>query len=459
MARLEGRIFRAVTPRKADQALEVLRAPWLQQLIADGEFPQTFAVDQPSAALRGLGDWLWLEHAALPFPCYPHEITALQLYDSAHLTLKVATAAALGGWILKDASAWNVLHSRGRCVFVDLLSFERQAGVPRWMAYGQFARHFLLPLMIFRRLSITPPDVFMSNRDGVTPERAYELLRVAGALSPDGLELVLMPKWFAGAGGRLIEAESRRPPKAVDARLSEDLLVRTLARLGRTLERLHPDESKAQSTWNDYEEDRSHYSGPDLEAKKEFVRRNVGGASQILDIGCNAGEFSLIALGEGRSVVSADFDHPALGKLYRRIRGTNQPITPVLLNLGRPTPAVGWLNREIPSFLDRAAGQFDCVLFLGLIHHLLVTERASLPMLAELLAHLGPRRLILEWIDPTDRKFRQLSGVNHGLYELLNAAALEECFRAAQFDLVEKLPLPCGTRVMYVWRRRGSPER
>ena len=66
----------------------------------------------------------WLEHETLRFPCYPHEITAAQLKEAAHLTLSLAMEALENDWILKDASAWNVLFDGGRPVFCDILSFE-----------------------------------------------------------------------------------------------------------------------------------------------------------------------------------------------------------------------------------------------------------------------------------------------------------------------------------------------
>jgi hypothetical protein len=124
----------------------------------------------------------------------------------------------------------------------------------------------------------------------------------------------------------------------------------------------------------------------------------------------------------------------------------------MLLNIARPTPAIGWENREVGSFLERAAGQFDCVLVLGLLHHLLVSERASLPMLMDLLDRLNPKRLILEWVDPKDPRFRQLAGLNAALYRGLDAAQME-AYLGNKFRLIAKAPLPSAARVMYLWCR------
>jgi 2-polyprenyl-3-methyl-5-hydroxy-6-metoxy-1,4-benzoquinol methylase len=449
---VQGRILRAVALEKSEQTKQLIGTPWMTRLIADGAVPKTVEVPDPPRVMERMERWLWLEHDALPFPCYPHEITALQLFDAGQLTLKIALEAARHGWILKDASAWNVLYSQGRAVFVDLLSFDKQEPTGTWIAYGQFVRHFLLPLLVYRNLGITPPEVFLADRDGVTPERAYRLLHGLRLMSATALEFVVLPKMLARAGGRLIATQSTRKPRTFGAAMGAGLLMSTLRRLQGKLERLRPDKSGSASVWESYEEERQHYSDADLAVKKGFVREGLQDCRVVLDLGCNAGEFSLLAAECGKTVVAADSDHAALSRLYARVRGRTTPITPLALQIGRPTPAVGWQNKEVASFLDRSAGQFDCILLLGLLHHLLVSERATLPMLADLLDRLNPKRVILEWVDPKDQKFRQLAGLNGALYSQLDAAQLESCLRP-KFRLVAKLPLPCATRVMYLWAR------
>jgi SAM-dependent methyltransferase len=449
---VEGRILRAVAPEKADEMRMLLRAPWLKHMVDGGLIPRTVEISDPPRSDRGT-DWLWLQHEALCFPCYPHEITALQLYDAAALTLKVAIEAARNGWILKDASAWNVLFSGGRPVFVDVLSLERRnPTTTAWLAYGQFARHFLLPLLLHRELGVSTAELFLTHRDGVTPEQAFRSLRGLQLISPTALELVTLPKLLSRAGARLVASQSAPETHYVSAELSGHLMLRTLTRLQRRLRRLEPDPSRSISEWRDYEEERSHYSAADLEAKRHFVRRNLQDCGTVLDLGCNAGEFSLLAAEIGKTVVAADADHPALCRLYARTRGSTAAITPILLQIGRPTPAVGWLNREVGSFMERSAGKFDCVLMLGLIHHLLISERATLPMIADLLDRLNPKQFILEWVSPSDPKFQQLAGLNGELYRHLDIDDLDCCLRP-KFRLIERLHLSSGSRILFLWSR------
>ena len=54
------------------------------------------------------------------------------------------------------------------------------------------------------------------------------------------------------------------------------------------------------------------------------------------------------------------------------------PITPLVVDLSNPRPAIGYHNRERETFRRRVRG--DCVLALALLHHLLVA--ANLPLAA-----------------------------------------------------------------------------
>jgi hypothetical protein len=99
----QGRILRAVAAGKADQTRALIRSQWMIRLIDQGAIPDTKEALDPPPLEDACGQWLWLQHRRLGFPCYPHEITALQLYDSGQLTLDIAIEAAKNGWTLTEA--------------------------------------------------------------------------------------------------------------------------------------------------------------------------------------------------------------------------------------------------------------------------------------------------------------------------------------------------------------------
>jgi SAM-dependent methyltransferase len=208
-----------------------------------------------------------------------------------------------------------------------------------------------------------------------------------------------------------------------------------------------------KSRWVEYESSREHYGAEDLRQKAEFVRDALADPAirSVLDLGCNTGEYSVLAANLGKSVVVADADDASIQRLYERRRGAATDISPMVLNIARPPPALGWMNAEVPSFIDRATARFDCVIALGLIHHLAVTERVPLALIAQLLQRLTTATLIVEWVDREDPRFKQLAGLNWPLYLSWTRQGFE-LLLSVPFLLQSSLTLPCGTRTLYFWK-------
>lgn len=452
VARRDGRIFRAVATHKVAQLEKLLDTQWYRDGIAREWFPASNWVEDNGAGWLPEIDGRWLEHRALRFPCFPHEITALQLFDAAKLTIDIAREALVHGWMLKDASAWNVLFEHGKPVFCDILSFEPADDGGIWQPYAQFFRHFVIPLLIYRSTGMQPAALFLVHRDGIEPAAARAMIHGMRAWRQPALEAVTLPVLFNRGGGA---ARPRQAPGTKDIKLARFLLERTLRRLGKHIDALRPLGPKRPSKWENYEADRHHYSAADVSAKTAFVAEAVNHReiSTVLDLGCNAGEFSKLAASAGKQVVAADFDAGALGRLYAELREQKLDIAPILLDIGRPTPAIGWMNQEVDSFVDRARGQFDCILALGLVHHLLVSERASLSMILAFFDALDPGFLVLEWIEQSDRRFVEIAGLNEGLYADLSMAAFEQIF-LTRYDLLGRQSLPSGSRTLFFFKKR-----
>lgn len=452
VASKDNRIFRAVSTHKVSEIQALMDAQWYRDGVARGWFPASEWTDNRVESINDTDQIRWLEHRALAFPCYPHEITALQLYDAAILTLAIAKQALAHGWIMKDASAWNVLFEDGKPRFCDILSFEPVDDSGIWIAYAQFIRHFLIPLLLFGRTGIQISSLFTLHRDGVQPEQAKRMMSGWRLYVQPALEAVTLPLMF----GHSQEARaSIKAPKAKPADLARFLVERTLTRLEKHVASLKPAASVKPTKWENYEADRDHYTASDVASKSAFVgaMMECPEIRTVIDLGCNAGEFSKIAARAGKTVLAADFDHGALSRLYQELREADLPISPVLLDIGRPTPAVGWMNQEVDSFMRRASGKFDCIMALGLVHHLLVSERASLPMILEFFVAIDPTFLLLEWIEPNDRRFAEIAGVNEGLYTDISLAEFERVF-SEKYTIEKKELLASGSRTLYFLKRQ-----
>jgi hypothetical protein len=111
-------------------------------------------------------------HERLAFPSFPYEWPAELLHAAGLLTLDLAESGLEDGLGLKDATPFNVLFDGPRPVFVDWLSFERRdPHDPTWLAYAQFVRTFVLPLLAHREFAMQPAQVFLAQRDGLEPEQ------------------------------------------------------------------------------------------------------------------------------------------------------------------------------------------------------------------------------------------------------------------------------------------------
>jgi 2-polyprenyl-3-methyl-5-hydroxy-6-metoxy-1,4-benzoquinol methylase len=262
-----------------------------------------------------------------------------------------------------------------------------------------------------------------------------------------------MPRWLKGkahAQGTALY-ESRRTDNPEKARFIVESLLK---RAERTLQSLKP-RARAESGWSDYMKTHS-YTEPAFAEKEKFIDAALKEIQpkRALDVGANTGHFSVQAAKAGASVVAIDLDPACVGLIWQRSVAESLEILPLVVNLARPTAALGWRNSECASFLERSRGAFDCVLMLALMHHLLVTERIPLEEILRLATELTTAWLVIEYVGPEDEMFRQLTRGR----EALHAGLSEKCFEetcAGYFDIVRSLALPGKSRRMYLLKRKG----
>jgi hypothetical protein len=351
-----------------------------------------------------------LEHERIFFPSYPWEWTPGQWMDAASLTLDLCEEALEDGFILKDATPLNILFSGPRPIFVDVLSFEhRDLQSPLWMAYAQFVRTFLLPLCAYVHLG-WPLAATMQRRDGYEPADLVPFLPLLRRWRRPLRSLVTLPLLLE----KNPHVGARRPQVFED--LSAFALRRMLRSTRKLLHSLAP--SARTSRWSGYTQTASHYKSSDHEAKQAFVRcalQNIR-PSHVLDVGANTGVYSRIAAESGANVIAWDTDVQASDLNWQTAHRNGLTILPIVADFARPTPAVGWQNRESVSLLDRARGRFDCVLMLGILHHLLVADQIPLVAIFEQLWEITTRWAIVEWIPKEDSQFDGLCRGRQALY-------------------------------------------
>jgi hypothetical protein len=172
-------------------------------------------------------------------------------------------------------------------------------------------------------------------------------------------------------------------------------------------------------------------------------------------VGANEGRFSFLAAQRGASVVAVDSDPAVVGTIWRQAQARSLDVLPLVVDLTRPTPAIGWRNQECDSFLQRASGHFDMVIMLAVLHHMLVTERVPLDEFLGLAAELTRDYLLIEFVAPADPMFQRIVRGRESLHDDLTFERFEAT-AAAHFELVKTLRIEGLHRCLYLYRRRRT---
>ncbi len=449
----DQRIFRAIDPECFAVLDPLLKEAWLANQPWPGAVTPTrlLAAEDPllgpiKSAHPGFSHFL--EHERVPVLTYAYEWTFTMLADAARLTLDLQLALLERRLSLKDATAYNIQFVDARPVFIDVASIEKPHRLDVWFALGQFQRMFLLPLLLCRYRGWDFRSYFLANLDGRNPEQAARSFGW-GRWRPGLILDLALPLIFERSARRNAAAKQRQYQKASQDALPQRLNLQRLRRKIDSLARAY----RPRGDWASYTATCSYDSTAE-NAKKQLVGEWLGAMSarSVLDAGCNTGDYSYVAARAGASVLAADADHDAVELLYRRLQREPARITPLVLDLANPSPAIGYLNQERPAFFDRV--QVDCVLALALLHHLLVSANFPLAAVRDLFHRLTRRHLVLEFVPVTDPMFQQLLQFRVNLFADLTLEGCLEAF-APRFKLVRQQSIPGSPRTL-LWLEKKA---
>ena len=455
-----GRILRAVNSNGVPDLEAFLLTPTARNAMEAGKLVRSVRIPPAEVSEAVLHHEYVLEHERIPFPAYPYEWPPEMLRAAGNLTLELAINALEDGFGLKDATPYNVLFRGPEPVFVDVLSFERrQPCASVWMAYAQFVRTILLPLLVNGRSGLPLDRILLGHRDGLEPEAVYQWAGFWRRLTRPFLSLVTLPTLFGrglgeGVSGTWGDASRYHPKPAGSEEQARYVLKGILKKCARQLAAVAPDVSRRESRWSGYMDHKSLYTATQFKEKEDFVAEalEIAKPRNLLDVGANEGHFSFIAAGQGASVVAIDSDPHVVGKIWRHASRRGLDVLPLVVDLTHPTPAMGWRNQECASFLHRSRGGFDMVMMLAVIHHMLVTERVPLEDLLALISELTREYALIEFVGPEDPMFQRIVRGREDLYEHLTKAAFEAA-AASHFELVKSTQINGLHRWLYLFRR------
>ena len=384
-----------------------------------------------------------VEHPKISFVSYPYEWSFALLKEAALFHLDFQCELLDDGFVLSDASAYNVQFDGPRPIFIDLLSIRKYREGEYWLAHNQFCEQFLNPLLMQSHIGLPHNDWFRGRLEGITSAAISRMLPAYKKLSFRMLTHVTGPARLQARSERSHTAEAVRRP------LSKSAYRGLLGHLRRWINTLEPAGSDTQ--WQDYGEFHS-YSESEEQAKMKFVADFVAETKPdvLWDIGCNTGAYSEVALGAGaRKVIGFDFDHGSLDRALSRAQSEDLDLLPLFLDGANPSPDQGWAQRERMGLTGRKNA--DSIVALAFIHHLAIGRNIPLDDAVDWLMGFAPRGLI-EFVQKDDPTVLDMLSLREDIFDDYTERAFLDSIES-RGSVVSTRRNPDNGRLLVVYER------
>lgn len=443
----DGIIYRQINQASQQDYDSVMESGLYQQL-ADKQLLISHEEVEPTSFPDSSEYYKIIKPRQLPYISYPYEWSFSQLKDAAILTLKVQLLALKKGFILKDASAYNIQFIDGKPIFIDTLSFETYKEGTPWVAYKQFCQHFLAPLALMSHTDVDLSKLLVAYIDGIPLPLASKLLPFKTRLNYSLMAHIHM---HAKLQRDYADVANDAKSSARSAHLSLAGLQAMIQSLAKAVKK--QDWQLPKTEWGDYYEN-TNYSDEAANNKRalvdQFLQDIPSELGVIQDLGANTGEFSRVAAKHCLQVISQDIDPVAVESNYRQIKKqAPSNILPLIQNLFTPSPAIGWGNAERDSFVQRA--ECDALLALALIHHIAISNNVPLEDIAKLFSRLTPW-LIIEFVPKSDSQVKRLLATRKDIFPNYTEAGFEQSIES-YFSIEKKKNVGGSERTLYLLRR------
>ena len=379
-----------------------------------------------------------LKPEKIPFISYPYEWSFDMLKDAALLTLNLLKESLASGMILKDATPYNIQWLNGKLVFIDSLSFEKYDETMPWIAYRQFCECFLSPLLLTHHSRQPLQELLLAYSDGIP-------LQVTKSLLPWQTKFSIHTYLHIHLHAKYSLKTPSQPAKK--AAFSKQKMLNLVSSLEGLINKLKLPENK--STWSDYYDEASQRADY-LENKHQIIQQwleKTKPLSTTVDFGANTGEFSKLTASNNIQTIATDFDPYCINALYREIKKTGEKnILPLIIDLSKPSPAIGVNNEERDSFINRT--RVDLVLALALIHHLAIGKNIPFDKIASLF-HQSGHNLIIEFVPKADEKVQLMLKTKKDIYASYTEENFELVFKK-YFTIQNKQPVNNTGRILYL---------
>tara|TARA_B100001057_G_C22782514_1_gene924226 strand:+ start:129 stop:1517 length:1389 start_codon:yes stop_codon:yes gene_type:complete len=346
-----------------------------------------------------------LKHKKIDYVSYPYEWSFHRLKDAAihHLNLHINLLE--NNATLIDAYSYNIQFNYNKPTFIDLMSIKEYSEGEFWTGHKQFCESFLNPLVLKSKLGIDYNNWFKGNLEGIHTNELCKILKIKHLFSWNIFYNIFLLNYFEKKYKKNEDLKITKNKK-----LKKSYYLSILSNLKNFIESLKP--FKEQSVWGEYSRDNT-YDDEEKKNKYEFISNYFSKIkpNKTLDLGCNNGEYSKLALKSGcKSVVGLDYDLNAIDEAYLIAKKEEINFLPLYFDVSNPSSNMGWYQKERKGFLERLS--FDCVIALAFEHHLAIAKNIPLNDVIQWITSLAPKGII-EFVpknDPTIQSMIKLKG-------------------------------------------------
>lgn len=384
----------------------------------------------------------------IPFITNPYEWSFEQYKHAALHTLKIQKYALSKGFVLKDASAYNVTFNNGKPIFLDTLSFDfYEEGTP-WRAYKQFITHFFGPLVLAKYHGTEVFKMMQTHIDGIPVSLLSSLLPSRTKLSSTIYTNIHLLAKMEAKHSEDYKAETKI------AKLTRKAQENILDSLFLFIKKLS---LKEATEWGDYY-DKTNYDTEAFKTKKERIKEWVLplNPQRLIDVGGNDGTFAREVLKEVPHVIVTDIDSNAVNQNYlRALKNKEKNMLPFVCDVLQPAPGIGFNNTERNALISRLkAYKPDVTMALALIHHITLSGNVPFEKSAEFFASFSSHLLIEfpkredSWV--TSLLVRKREFINH--FDFYSESNFEAGY-TSYFTIEKKQPIPGTNRILYLFKK------
>ena len=342
-----------------------------------------------------------IEHSKIPYISYPYEWSFSQLKTAALHHLDFNLFLLNENAMLIDASAYNIQFIGSKPKFIDILSIREYQDGEYWYAHKQFCENFLNPLILSSLKGVQFNNWFKGNLEGVPTSDLNNILSFFDKFSYN----IFVHVYLLNRFDNKYKSQDKKIDINIKKKFPKKNLIAILTQLKNFISKLEP--KKITTVWENYSVTNT-YEDEEEKLKASIVERFIkdNELPKILDLGCNDGFYSKIAINDKKNyVVGMDFDPISIDRAYNFFNKKQENFLPLIFDATNPSANIGWNESERKSFKNRAS--FDGLLALAFEHHLAIAKNIPLESVLQWLISIAPKGLI-EFVPKNDTTIKKM---------------------------------------------------